>query len=187
MNFKIGDIVRKKGEPNKEFRVWSVRWRGLSLYPIKPPGGHFIGAKQDYELVANTTSLPVGNQCPVPGTSPKFKVGDCIEFFITGVWLTNQISAINFQTQEYVFNIGYSFYWSVIDATAHLVGVNAPTGSAVNNGAVPGGLDALIDSESDNLYGLYGVETQGCVHVWTSYTGLSESFEYCKKCDKKSL
>jgi hypothetical protein len=25
----------------------------------------------------------------------------------------------------------------------------------------------------------------GCDHSWTSYTGLSESFEFCKHCDEK--
>ena len=29
------------------------------------------------------------------------------------------------------------------------------------------------------------VAKSGCDHSWTSYTGLSESFEFCKHCDKR--
>jgi len=29
------------------------------------------------------------------------------------------------------------------------------------------------------------VAKSGCDHSWTSYTGLSESFEFCKHCDEK--
>jgi len=29
------------------------------------------------------------------------------------------------------------------------------------------------------------VAKSGCDHSWTSYTGLSESFEYCIHCDEK--
>lgn len=29
------------------------------------------------------------------------------------------------------------------------------------------------------------LQFDGCAHKWVTYTGFNDSFEYCKKCDKK--
>jgi hypothetical protein len=51
-------------------------------------------------------------------------------------------------------------------------------------------IDKIVGELTRNIENSLGIKCpvvakSGCDHSWTSYTGLSESFEFCKHCDEK--
>ena len=58
-----------------------------------------------------------------------------------------------------------------------------PDGSNKHHIKLPDGY--IVDVKTSGKSQCPVIAKSGCDHSWTSYTGLSESFEYCTICDEK--
>jgi hypothetical protein len=189
MKYNIGDKIKYKIDGVYYTVTGHKCDKGENLYNLSYTCTYYKESFIDSNFTLFSSSC--GGTCGSSGCgsscgSATYMQGEALECindfgsFCTGFLYSIASTGMNFMGTEYAYisdSSGNQTYFTFQDIPSYFKKANNTTCS----GSCTGNCAACEDDVSE----FFRPTEEECCHEWEHYNGITDSFDYCKKCDKK--